>query len=96
MQSGDMDECLEDVIEVTYRFFQMTHALLYKQISLNNLFGNPAEEREEADAGLKIPEAKATHTYDTFELVARFTSASLLSDVVTPLRQVEKRREAGF
>eukprot|EP00118_Oscarella_pearsei_P012476 m.92302 g.92302 ORF g.92302 m.92302 type:complete len:2568 (+) comp36728_c0_seq4:63-7766(+) len=71
MHPGDMNECLEEVI----------------QISLDNLFGDAAEHRDDEEAGGKIPEAKACHTYDTLELVARFTSAPRLNEVVNPLRQ---------
>jgi U3 small nucleolar RNA-associated protein 20 len=57
-------------------------------VSLNNLFGQPAEEREERELGLKLPEAKATHSYEMFKIAAKFTSASKISLLVEPLREV--------
>jgi U3 small nucleolar RNA-associated protein 20 len=55
---------------------------------VQDLFGEPAREREVEKISTKLPEARSTKSFETFELVSKKISATQLMVIITPLKEV--------
>ena len=58
------------------------------KVSVEDIFGEPAREREVDKISTKLPEARSTKSFESFEIVAKKISASQLMVIMTPLKQV--------
>ena len=56
------------------------------QVLLDDVFGTPAEEREAVV--FKVPESRSPQSLNSFELLARFLSPSLLPSLLEPVKEV--------
>ena len=61
---------------------------IFLKVLIEDSFGEPAREREVDKISTKLPEARTTKSFDTFELVAKKTSVSKLMVIITPLKTV--------
>ena len=61
-------------------------SLSLSQVLLDDLFGTPAEEREAVV--IKVPESRSPQSLNSFELLARFLSPSLLPSLLEPVKEV--------
>ncbi|XP_065909347.1 small subunit processome component 20 homolog isoform X2 [Dysidea avara] len=71
LTAGDIDVCLEPINEVL----------------VGDLFGVAAEERREGEIASKLPEARASQSIKSYEILAMFLSPSMLPQLLTPLKE---------
>ena len=55
---------------------------------MGDLFGVAAEERREGEIASKLPEARASQSIKSYEILAMFLSPSMLPQLLTPLKEV--------
>jgi hypothetical protein len=60
----------------------------YFKVLTQDIFGEPAREREVDKISTKLPEARSTKSFECFELVAKKMSAAQLMVLITPLKEV--------
>lgn len=58
------------------------------KVLVEDIFGEPAREREVDKISTKLPEARSTKSFESFEIVAKKISASQIMVIMTPLKQV--------
>ena len=58
------------------------------KVLVEDIFGEPAREREVDKISTKLPEARSTKSFESFEIVAKKITASQLIVIMTPLKQV--------
>ena len=56
---------------------------------MNDLFGEPTREREVDKIATKLPEARSTKSFESFEIVAKNISSNELLEIITPLKEVK-------
>ncbi|CAB4011020.1 small subunit processome component 20 homolog, partial [Paramuricea clavata] len=57
------------------------------EVLTQDIFGEPAREREVDKISTKLPEARSTKSFECFELVAKKMSAAQLMVLITPLKE---------
>ena len=70
-----------------YSYNQVVYYTNFK-VLVQDVFGEPAREREVDKISTKLPEARSTKSFESFELVAKKISATQLMAVITPLKEV--------
>lgn len=55
---------------------------------VGDLFGVAAEERREGEIASKLPEARASQSVKSYEMLAMFLSPSMLPQLLKPLKEV--------
>lgn len=58
------------------------------KVLVEDLFGEAAKEREVEKIANKLPEAKTSKSFDTFEILAKFAGTRSLTGLVSPLKEV--------
>ena len=71
-KEGDMDKCAQDILAVCKV----------------DLFGAPAEDKEEGKVAKKVQEARSTKSLDTLHLLAKYVSERCLIDLLVPFKAV--------
>ena len=72
ISDGGLDVCAQSIVEVL----------------VQDLFGEPAREREVEKISTKLPEARSTKSFESFELMSKKISATQLMVIITPLKEV--------
>ena len=62
--------------------------VFHSQVLVDNLFGEVANEREVDKIANKLPEAKSSRSYDSFEILGKLVGPAYLTNVVAPLKDV--------
>ena len=57
---------------------------------MDDLFGEPAREREVDKIATKLPEARSTKSFESFEMLAEKVSPAVLMVMITPLKEVTR------
>lgn len=62
--------------------------VLNVKVLIQDIFGEPAREREVDKISTKLPEARNTKSLESFEIIAKKITAGQLMTIITPLKEV--------
>jgi len=63
---------------------------------VGDLFGVAAEERREGEIASKLPEARASQSIKSYEILSMFLGPSMLSQLLKPLKEVKAKVYKGW
>ncbi|KAG0428721.1 hypothetical protein HPB47_024312, partial [Ixodes persulcatus] len=77
LKPGDLDSCAQDIVEASFR-----------SVCQTELFTDVAEEKEVAQIGAKVKEARATKSFRIYQLLGALASQDSLPGLTGPLCEV--------